>query len=227
MTSQWGLEWVAEDSLMVRCLKPEHTQHLTALEAHCHRHYRAQLLDTVLAYDSLLLVFTTTAVSAPGFLAALTATLAATDGSVLPASPSRLHRLPICYDPEFALDLADISAHTGLSPQGIISAHQNTEYSVVAMGFSPGFAYCGTVPPCLTMPRKAHPRTQVPAGSVAIADHQTAIYPQASPGGWHILGRCPVALFDATQPIAQASLLHTGDRVRFFAIERAQFEHWV
>lgn len=223
---RWVTAWVSEDSLMVRPLQPKYAQHLVALETHCHNHFTTQLLDTILAYDSLLLIFALPVLDHANLLAVLESILIPTNTVITHKNDGQLHRLPICYDPEYALDLAEISAHTGLSPECLINAHQNNEYRVLAMGFSPGFAYCGLLPPRLIMPRKTHPRIQVPAGSLAIANNQTAIYPQASPGGWQILGRCPVSLFDATQPIAKASLLKTGDRVCFYGIDRVEFERW-
>lgn len=222
MDPVFTFDWVAEDSLMVRAQTPHSVLQLKPLQAHYHNTYAEQLIDSVLAYDTLLLIFTLPC--AQQFNTRLDLPV-----PVLNALPTvgQQHRIPVCYDAEFALDLADIAAHTGLSPQAVIAAHQSTEYRVLAMGFSPGFGYCGSLPEALSMPRKAHPRTQVPAGSVAIAENQTAIYPNASPGGWHILGRCPLRLFDASQPLAHASLLQTGDRVCFYAIDRNTFDHWV
>lgn len=130
----------------------------------------------------------------------------------------RLHELPVWYAGE---DLAEVARACALSEAEVIALHSGTEYRVGAIGFAPGFAYLGELDARLALPRRASPRTRVPAGSLAIAERQTAVYPQASPGGWHLLGRCPRRLFDAcAEPPCP---LAVGDRVRFFAIDEAAF----
>jgi KipI family sensor histidine kinase inhibitor len=109
----------------------------------------------------------------------------------------------------------------GLSVAEVIELHSAGEYRVGAIGFAPGFAYLGELNERLALSRLATPRTGVPAGSLAIAERQTAIYPQASPGGWHLLGLCPWKLFDVrrTPPCPLA----LGDRVRFVSIDEARY----
>lgn len=132
------------------------------------------------------------------------------------ATPGRLWHLPCCYAPEFAPDLADLSARLGLPEGEIVARHAATEFDVYAIGFLPGLPFLGELAPGLSLPRRQTPRPSVPAGSVAIAGGLCVIYPWESPGGWHILGRCPVPLFDAARP--QPALLAAGDRVRFTPI---------
>ena len=103
----------------------------------------------------------------------------------------------------------------------MIELHSAVEYRVGAIGFAPGFAYLGELHERLALPRRATPRTRVPAGSLAIAERQTAIYPQASPGGWHLLGLCPWRLFDTAQTPPCPLVL--GDRVRFLPIDEAAY----
>lgn len=130
----------------------------------------------------------------------------------------RLHELPVCYAGE---DLASVAQACGLSIAQVIELHSGVEYRVGAIGFAPGFAYMGELDERLRLPRRATPRLRVPAGSVAIAERQTAIYPQASPGGWHLLGLSPVRLFDpAARPPCP---LAVGDRVRFVAVGQEAF----
>ena len=130
----------------------------------------------------------------------------------------RLHEVPICYD---GADLADVALQCRLSVAQVIELHAALEYRVGAIGFAPGFAYLGELDARLVLPRRATPRTAVPAGSLAIAERQTAIYPHSSPGGWHLLGRCPWPLFDVTQsPPCPFAL---GDRVRFRVIDERAF----
>jgi len=124
--------------------------------------------------------------------------------------------LPVCYETPEASDLDELSVSTGLSHDEIIACHAAREYVVYMLGFLPGFPFMGDVAPALQLPRRPEPRVRVPAGSVAIATGLTAIYPWESPGGWHLLGRCPVPLFDVRK--AAPALLQAGDRVRFQAV---------
>ena len=121
--------------------------------------------------------------------------------------------IPVAYGGEHGPDLADVAAHTGLSAAEVVRRHAAAEYVVYLLGFLPGFAFLGGLPTALATPRRAVPRTAVPAGSVGIGGEQTGIYPLRSPGGWHLIGRTEVALFD---PLAASpTLLRPGDRVRF------------
>lgn len=130
-----------------------------------------------------------------------------TDGG---APAGRLHTLPIVYD---GPDLSELAEQTGLSVADVVAVHSETDYLVAFMGFSPGFAYLSGGDPRLDVPRRSTPRTSVPAGSVAVAAGMTAVYPQATPGGWVLIGRTDAAMFDpGRQPPA---LLAPGDRVRF------------
>ena len=136
----------------------------------------------------------------------------------------RLLEVPVCYEPEYGLDLDLVAQHCRLSPNEIAKCHSRSEYRVRCVGFSPGFPYLSKLPKALATPRRPKPRTEVPAGSVGIGGAQTGIYPLSSPGGWNIIGRTPLRLFDpAREP---AALLRAGDRVRFVAISRAEFKRW-
>lgn len=132
------------------------------------------------------------------------------------ATPGRLWHFPCCYAPEVAPNLADLSARLGLPADEIVARHAATEFDVYAIGFLPGLPFLGELGPGLSLPRRETPRPRVPAGSVAIAGGLCVIYPWESPGGWHILGRCPVPLFEAARP--RPALLAAGDRVRFAPI---------
>ena len=133
------------------------------------------------------------------------------------ARPARLVEIPVCYGGEFGPDLEDVARHAGLSPERVVELHAAADYLVYFVGFSTCFPYLGGLPPELATPRLSAPRKNVPAGSVAIGGAQAGIYPLASPGGWRIVGRTPLALFDP-----QASpppLLRMGDRVRFKPVQ--------
>lgn len=130
--------------------------------------------------------------------------------------------LPVCYEGEAAPDLAETARAIGAAEAEVVALHSGTEYRVYMLGFLPGFPFMGDLPEALHLPRRAEPRLRVPAGSVAIATGLTAIYPWESPGGWHLLGRCPVPLFDAAR--AAPALLAAGDRVRFEPVSMIEFQ---
>ncbi len=134
----------------------------------------------------------------------------------------RVVEVPVCYDSVYAPDLEEIEQLTKVKKQDIPKLHQNSRHSVLMVGFSPGQPYIGGLDPKLSVPRRATPRTRVPAGSVAIANEQTCVYPFETPGGWNVIGRTPLRVFDpAREP---PSLFAPGDRVRFVAISRQQYE---
>ena len=129
--------------------------------------------------------------------------------------------LPVYYSAESGEDLLPLADRCGLTPEDVIRIHSEQEYRVYAIGFAPGFAYLGEVDERIAAPRLSTPRQRVPRGAVAIADRQTAVYPAVSPGGWNLIGLCPVRMFDPdsdpTMPVA------VGDIVRFEPVERDQF----
>ena len=130
------------------------------------------------------------------------------------AEPGRLHRIPVTYD---GPDIAEVGQRLQLSREKIIEIHSRPIYRVFLVGFVPGWAYLGPLPDELVLPRREVPRTQVPAGSVAIAARQSGIYPLPTPGGWHLIGRTSVKLFlpDSDPPC----LFRAGDRVKFFSAQ--------
>lgn len=129
-----------------------------------------------------------------------------------PALRGRLHRIPVTYD---GPDLKSAAATLGLSLDEVVRRHTAPTYRCFMIGFTPGWAYLGPLPEELRLPRRRVPRTHVPAGSVAMAGQQTGVYPLATPGGWHLIGRTSVSMFlPQSDP---PSLLRTGDRVKFFA----------
>jgi len=135
---------------------------------------------------------------------------------------TRHWELPVCYDPEFGIDLEQAAETLNMDPETLIRKHCEPTYRVFGIGFLPGFLYLGGVPEELRLPRLASPRPRVPEGSVGLADRQTGIYPQASPGGWNILGKCPLPLFNPEQE--PPSFIALGDSIRFRAVSRAEFD---
>lgn len=132
-----------------------------------------------------------------------------------------LVNIPVFYHPSVGPDLERIAGRAGISTEQVIELHTAQTYHVFAIGFAPGFAYLGEVPKSIATPRLATPRQNVPAGSLGIADTQTAIYPRNSPGGWNIIGRTPLAMFDTRRE--PNSLLQAGQRVRFHPINRDEY----
>ncbi|OGA29948.1 MAG: hypothetical protein A3I65_05690 [Betaproteobacteria bacterium RIFCSPLOWO2_02_FULL_68_150] len=137
-------------------------------------------------------------------------------------APGRKVELPVCYDAEFGLDLGEVVAQTGLNAAEIVRRHAASEHRVLMVGFAPGQPYIGGLDARLAVPRLATPRTRVPAGSIAIANAQTVVYPFEIAGGWNVLGRTPLRVFDPQRE--PPSLLAPGDRVRFVPIARAEYE---
>ncbi|WP_225781086.1 5-oxoprolinase subunit PxpB [Xenophilus sp. Marseille-Q4582] len=132
-----------------------------------------------------------------------------------PGADARTVEVPVDYGGEHGPDLHDVARHTGLSPAEVVKRHSAGEYVVYLLGFLPGFAFMGGLAPELATPRRSEPRTAVPAGSVGIGGAQTGIYPSPSPGGWQLIGRTPLQLFDPQA--ASPTLLRPGDQVRFVA----------
>lgn len=129
--------------------------------------------------------------------------------------------IPVCYGGEFGPDLKQVAHHHQRSIQKVIELHKEPDYLVYMIGFAPGFPYLGGLNASIHTPRRARPRLHVPKGSVGIAEGQTGIYPFESPGGWQIIGRTPLSLFDAqTEP---PSLLHAGDTVHFYPISESEY----
>ena len=131
-------------------------------------------------------------------------------------------KIPVCYDREFGIDLEEISQQIGKTVEQIISLHTSATYTVYGIGFLPGFLYLGGIPKDLETRRKATPRLDVRKGSVGLARKQTGIYPQDCPGGWNIIGNCPIPIFDAKKE--NPCLMRVGDTVKFYSITRAQFD---
>jgi KipI family sensor histidine kinase inhibitor len=136
--------------------------------------------------------------------------------------PTRVVTIPVMYGGAEGPDLADVAAHAGLSEAEVVNLHAAGDYLVFMIGFMPGFPYLGGLHPAIATPRLATPRTRVPAGSVGIAGGQTGIYPAESPGGWRLIGRTPVQLFDPR--LDPPVLVQAGDHVRFMPVSLREYE---
>ncbi len=178
------------------------------------------LVDLRPAYTSLLVVFDPRVISHGELGRAVTPLLPPPGLALVPAG--RTVEIPVCYEEENGPDLADVARGAGLTTEEAAALHAGASYRVAFLGFSPGFAYLLGLPPRLATPRLPAPRLRVPAGSVGIAGGQTGLYPRATPGGWRLVGRTPVSLFDPGRE--SPSLLLPGDAVRFVPVSRRNFD---
>jgi len=178
-----------------------------------------KLLDLVPSYASLLIIYD--AYSTDHLAVAQTVRNCTASLTLQDSNEGNIVVLPVYYHPEAGEDLEALAAGANLSVDEVIKLHSGCEYRVYAIGFAPGFAYLGEVDQRIAAPRLSTPRQRVPRGAVAIADRQTAVYPAVSPGGWNLIGRCPLRMFnpqaEPTMPVA------VGDRVRFEPIDRDRF----
>ena len=156
------------------------------------------------------------------FVNALTELLAHVGDNELP--PPRTKDIPVCYGGELGPDIEDVARQHALEASDVIRIHTAGSYLVYMVGFMPGFAYLGGLDERLVTPRRSSPRTAVPAGTVGIGGQQTGVYPLVSPGGWNLIGRTPLRIFDVARE--EPALLATGDRVRFHAISLAEYLAW-
>ncbi len=142
----------------------------------------------------------------------------------IPLPKPTLTRIPVVYGGVYGPDLEGVAKHCHLSPEEVIRLHCSKPYLIYMIGFMPGYPYMGELPEALITPRLKTPRLSVPKGSVAIAQRQTGIYPMESPGGWQIIGRTPLELFDSNR--TPPALLRMGDRVQFYPICEKEFSEW-
>lgn len=181
------------------------------------------IVDITPAYTTLLVTYDVLRVNHTTLLAQLERLYAhLSDGSVVTV-PGRQITIPVWYDEAVGFDLLTVAQTCELSIEDVIARHTGTTYQVFALGFAPGFGFLGEIDERLMLPRRATPRTAVPAGSVAIAERQTAVYPRRSPGGWHVLGRTAMTLFNPSVDGPEAATLQVGDQVRFVAITRDEY----
>ncbi len=177
------------------------------------------LVETMPTFRSLTVFFDPLTTGRAALIDALQPLIAAAEHAVSVAGSH--WRLPACYEGELGPDLAETARAIGIGTDELVALHGGAEYRVYMLGFLPGFPFMGDLPAPLRLPRRTEPRVRVPAGSVAIANGLTAVYPCESPGGWHLLGRCPVPLFDAGRD--PPALLAVGDSVRFVPVDRAEY----
>lgn len=178
------------------------------------------VIETIPAYASLLIIYNPLIVSYKDIFHQIGKILK--EPATEKAVKSRTITVPVCYDTSLGLDLQEVSEHTGLSIDEIIKIHTASTYYVFMLGFVPGFPYLGEIDERIACPRKASPRQVVPEGSVGLAGRQTGIYPIESPGGWQIIGRTPLKIFN---PVNENIFpIQAGDHIQFKSIDLKEFE---
>lgn len=178
------------------------------------------LLDIVPAYREVTFVFDPLIIDIVAFKSFLQEELAKQKNN-LATAVGKVYEIPVLYDETVGLDLSEVANYHGLSVEEVIRLHIDRVYRIYMLGFLPGFAYLGGLDKKLHTPRKNTPRLQIPAGSIAIGGEQTGYYPVESPGGWQIIGKTPIIMFDSNHPEIK---LHAGDKMKFYAIDESEYK---
>ena len=198
---------------------------INAFCIHMKTNYQTYIIDLISSYASVLLIFDVPNISHSEIKRIVRASLAKLEKSSKKSGISeekQVITLPVLYGGENGPDLSTIAKNAGISEREVISIHESKPYLVYAIGFAPGFAYLGEVDPKIASPRLETPRQMVPKGAVAIADRQTAVYPAESPGGWNIIGICPIPMFNSLSPPYMP--VSVGDTVKFESIDENHFD---
>lgn len=216
------IEIAGENSLIIYFAEqtsPEVSGQVQQVMQQLERLMAEHLIDVVPSYASLLVIYNPFTTDQYFVRTCIQKALHA------PASneqqQGKIVELPAYYSTESGPDLEQLASNAKLTIDEVVQIHTQMEYRVYAIGFAPGFAYLGELDPRIAAPRLKTPRLKVPRGAVAIADRQTAVYPEVSPGGWNLIGLCPTRMFN---PLAEPSMpVQVGDRVKFKAIDRSEF----
>ncbi|MEO9476100.1 MAG: 5-oxoprolinase subunit PxpB [Cyclobacteriaceae bacterium] len=176
------------------------------------------IIETWPAYNSLAIAFDPDLIDSKS----LVEELSKIESNPTSINDSKIWQIPVCYEREYGHDLEEMEKALNLRSDEIIKFHTSADYLVHFQGFLPGFMYLSGLNPCLHLPRKQNPPLRIPEGSVAIGGSQTGIYPTSSPGGWYILGNCPLKLFDAKLP--NPCFVQPGDIVRFMAVSKQEYK---
>jgi len=186
------------------------------------RHRIDGVVEAIPCYRSLLIIYDPLKITLPTLQDRIKDLRGTMNGIQIPKP--RTVKIPVLYGGEYGPDLVWVARYHKISPEEVIRLHTGSTYHVYGIGFAAGYAYMGSLPEELVTPRRETPRTIVPQGSVGIAQKQTGIYPVESPGGWQIIGRTPLKLFDPTR--LPPTPLEMGDLVRFFPIREEEMAHW-
>ncbi|WDD98701.1 5-oxoprolinase subunit PxpB [Thalassomonas actiniarum] len=202
---------------------PKQHQHIIACRDAIHRQLAGLIIDSVASYNTLMVYYHFQLTDSQPLINRLRQIIEQSRENELAKGNNTVLEIPVYYGEQAGWDLSSVAEQTGLPPDEVIALHQASSYRAYALGFTPGFCYLGSLPPQLQLPRRSNPRANVPKGAVAIAGLQTAVYPNASPGGWHILGQTPLAMYSITTQEFHP-LLTPGQLVRFKAINAKTFK---
>lgn len=224
----WSIRSVSEDSIIVTwsvvdsdsgdLMSSELNERIATISKYLIEHHSQLIINLVPAYKTLMVQYDILTTTVEQITAIIEQLLSAELEKVVIEGSAKTREIPVFYDSSVAADLMSLCKEKNLTVQELVEVHTSTTYHVYAVGFLPGFAYLGYVPELLTSPRHTSFRGNVPAGSVGIADRQTAVYPDESPGGWQIIGRTPMAMLQG-----QSSLLQVGDKVQFVSIDQSEY----
>ena len=216
---QFSISPISECSILIRFDETITVEHIGELAHQIVDKLNLIVMNVVPSYRTILIDYLPFRVQESVILQTLNEIVSRFDVQSMDNKQPNYISIPVYYSNETALDL-DRFQQNGLSMDKLIELHTKPVYTVSAIGFAPGFAFLSDVSPELHMPRHHTPRTNVPAGSVAIADSKTAVYPSDSPGGWNIIGRTPISLFTDTPPFIS---FEVGDKVTFGSISKQEF----
>ncbi|OFY43584.1 MAG: hypothetical protein A2X18_06000 [Bacteroidetes bacterium GWF2_40_14] len=218
-----GYLWAGDSAIIIKAgdeISVEINRTIAALLATIEKENIAGITDFIPSYNELMICYDSTIISFDKLKDAIITLEAKIDITAMTKSATIL--VPVIYGGEYGPDLQDVAKHNNLSPEDVIRIHSSTEYLVYMLGFTPGFCYLGGMDQRIAMPRKQTPRLKIPEGAVGIADQQTGIYPIESPGGWQLIGRTPLKLFDAHRK--PEFLFKMGDILRFTPVTKEEFQ---
>ena len=178
------------------------------------------ILELLPTYRSVMIQYDPMVIGTDALKAKLSAIAKNLDSIAIP--PASVVELPVLYGGEMGPDLAFVAEHAGITPDEVIKLHTEPEYLIYMLGFTPGFTYLGGMDESIATPRLKQPRVKIPAGSVGIAGSQTGVYPIDSPGGWQLIGRTPVRMYDPNR--AEPILPKAGEYIKFYAITQEEFD---
>ncbi|NMP31676.1 5-oxoprolinase subunit PxpB [Thalassotalea sp. M1531] len=223
--TQVTIEFTSEDTVLLtwpEIIDNQQHQKILWLDAQLSKVLAEIVLDSVIGFNSIMIVYQPQLISLLKLKTVITQLISKTPER-FEATIGNTIKIPVYYSTESGWDLAQVAKSTKLTKEQVINLHSNDIYRAYAQGFTPGFCYLAKLANQLTLPRKKVPRTKVPAGAVAIAGQQSAVYPEATPGGWHILGQTPLPMFQKTGS-GLITTIKVGDLVQFYPITKQEFE---
>jgi KipI family sensor histidine kinase inhibitor len=226
-SNDFTIEIVSENALLLSWQQQiSTTQHnkIIALQALLNLRLSTLITESVASYHCLIIYYQFKTISTDALIDKINLIAAESSSSniLVEQQHTSCIQIPVYYDTDRQWDLQGVAQHCDITIEEVIKLHSSTMYRSYALGFTPGFCYLASLPDMLTMARKSSPRTKVPKGAVAIAEQQTAIYPNESPGGWHIIGQTPLPMYQSDNGEFSTTIA-IGQNVQFYAISKAEF----